>query len=55
MRTTSEKPVFRCTASAASWESPWDSIRRGSPIDIDNKIVLLSKEHAKYTVFWNKG
>ena len=26
----------------------------GSPIDIDNKIALSPKEHAKYTAFWNK-
>lgn len=26
----------------------------GSPTDIDNKIVLSAKEHAKYTVFWNR-
>ena len=26
----------------------------GSPIDIDNKIALTPKEHAKYTSFWNK-
>ena len=26
----------------------------GSPTDIDNKIALSPKEHAKYTAFWNK-
>lgn len=26
----------------------------GSPIDIDNKIALTPKEHAKYTTYWNK-
>ena len=26
----------------------------GCPTDIDNKIALLPKEHAKYTAFWNK-
>ncbi len=26
----------------------------GSPTDIDNKIALPPKEHAKYTAFWNK-
>ena len=26
----------------------------GSPTDIDNKIALSPKEHAKYTTFWNK-
>lgn len=26
----------------------------GSPTDIDNKIALTPKEHAKYTAFWNK-
>ena len=26
----------------------------GSPTDIDNKIALSPKEHAKYTTFWNR-
>lgn len=26
----------------------------GSPTDMDNKIALTPKEHAKYTSFWNK-
>ena len=26
----------------------------GSPTDIDNKIILTPKEHAKYTTFWNR-
>jgi hypothetical protein len=26
----------------------------GSPIDVDNKIALTPKEHAKYTTFWNR-
>ena len=26
----------------------------GSPTDTDNKIALSSKDHAKYTAFWNK-
>lgn len=26
----------------------------GSPTDMDNKIALSPKEHAKYTAFWNK-
>ena len=26
----------------------------GNPTDIDNKIALTKKEHAKYTAFWNK-
>ncbi len=26
----------------------------GSPTDIDNKIALPPKEHAKYTTFWNR-
>ncbi|HOP09858.1 MAG TPA: hypothetical protein PK629_00015 [Oscillospiraceae bacterium] len=26
----------------------------GSPIDINNKIILTPKEHAKYTTYWNR-
>ena len=26
----------------------------GSPTNIDNKIALTPKEHAKYTIFWNR-
>ena len=26
----------------------------GNPVDIDNKVALTPKQHAQFTVFWNR-